>query len=369
MHISVDVKSMSTVLSVIGKLTGADHANIEVVGQDILCSATGNNKSVRMTVEGDVTDAGEGFGFNIFTVSQLFKGRKKFEMRVTDNKVQFRSATEGSKTTAAGKFAGDFQPLPFENIDVVSDDDVTLISVNSREQQALQESVDAVRLNNLFNNEPLNLFVRQSKDGLFATVFDDYHVAFSHDPSVQSKKNMDFSLPLPLFDTIALVSGGADYTIKAGPAYVNASGVGFELSLPTLQVRDNQNFDMAQGLATNVKDLPKVPSLTIAKQTLSQILDSMAGLNTGTSFITIGAGRKGKTQFSITSSFGSAKEELDLDVKCWDNDTSFNINPSLVGDILAAHQGPQVTLYFRPKMLMIIDESAKRKVTYSSLLV
>lgn len=362
MQLTLETKSLREALDVIGRLTSADHANLFYVKQDIYVSATGNNKSVKCLVKGTVDETGKesGFGFNVYTMSNLIKGRQQIQLTLKNNSVHFANSAKGSK------FYGDFQPIPFEDISIVADDTAKKVSIKGSSMNALQESVNKVRLNNLYTQDPLNLFVRLDKTGLYTVVYDDYHVAYCHNAAVTDKDGAEFNMALPLFDTISQVARGEDYSINIGLTYVTAFGLGFELSLPVLQGVEGQSFDQARQLIEGLAKQRTKHELTIEVDDIQQTIESLIAVDDGQSAIVVSSD-KGKAKFSISSGFGHANERKKIDLTGWSKE--FKLNPKLFSDTLGVFPSKEVTIQFHDVMVVMVDESGASRAIYSCLLM
>ena len=362
MQLTLDTKSLREALDIIGRLTSADHANLFHVKQDIYLSAIGNNKSVKLLVKGTVDALGKegGFGFNTFTVSNLIKGRQQIQLTLKNNSVHFANSAKGSK------FYGDFQPIPFEDISITTDANASKVVIKGSSMTALGEAVNTVRLNNLYTQDPLNLFLRIDKTGLHTVVYDDYHIAYCHNASVNEKDAAEFSMALPLFDTISNVARGEDYNINIGQTYVTAFGLGFELSLPILQGLEGQTFDQARQFIEGLAAQKTSHSLTIEVDDIKQTIDSLIAVDDGQSPIIISSER-GKAKFSISSGFGHANERKKIDLTGWTKE--FKLNPKLFTDTISVFPSKEVKLNFHDVMVTMVDEIGASRVVYSCLLM
>lgn len=358
MKFNLKSKSIRDALDVAARVTGADHAVLHVEDKNIYVKATGNNKTIKWLVDGEIEDIGKGdpgFGFNIYTMKSLCSGRDDLDIEVIKNTVQFRSNTKNSK------LKGEFQPLPFEDIKVMHEKSEP-VKLGSTLMASLLKSIKMVAIQNQYGTEALNLFVKINRDGLFCTVYDVHHLAFSHDPTATSKNEISFAIPLPLFDQISSIVGEADYDLIIGNSTVSAISLGFELNIPTMQGLDKQSFEQAHSLISN---LPKVKDyIVLPVSDLEQSIENLSAINDGSASVIVSE-HKGKTKLSIKSSYGSASEILKHEAHL---KGSFSISPVLLSDILRVYPEEEIKLQFTSNQMIVEVEQRKSKGYYVCVL-
>lgn len=358
MKIKLKSKPIRDGLAIVQRVTGADHAVLQVEDQNIYVSATGNAKTIKWLVEGDVIEPPKkdpGFGFNIYTMTSLCSGRDDIEVEVVKNTVQFHSKTKNSK------LKGDFQPLPFEDIKVLHEK-TEPVKLGATLMASLLKAIKLVSIQNQFGTEALNLFVKINKDGLFCTVYDVHHLAFTHDPTVNSKQEIQFAIPLPLFDQLSGIVGENDYDLIIGNSTVSAISLGFELNIPTMQGMDKQSFEQAQGLISNLPTTKEYITLPVSD--LTQSIENLSGISDGSASVIIGES-KGKIKLSLKSSYGSASEILKHEAHLKEE---HSISPILLSDILRVYPEEEIKLQFTNNQMIVDLEQRKSKVYYVCVL-
>lgn len=364
MKITLNCISALEALARLAKITNADHANLTIIGKDIWFSGSGQQRAIRVLVQGEIHEKGEGFGFNAFSMHSILRGRVEIVLTHKKSILNFESKDKRSS------FSGNFQTIPFEEIEVVQDDGSHKVKLGGLAMTALQECVNRVSITNVMTSEPMTLWVKADKTGVYATVYDNDHCAFASNTSVTTKGKIDFSIPVPLWALVNEIAAGEDYDLSIGPVYVSASGLGFELSVPSLQVTgaDKQNFDDAYKFIMGVeKSLEKADTLKISFADLMQTLDGISAVSDGVSGIKIEC--KGKVPtFSLESSFGSAKGQAkEAKTKEWKN--TYLINSHLFRDLLGRYGSDDLEVKFTKDMLVFVDGNKNQRSVYSCLLL
>lgn len=362
LKLTIDCEAARNALSTLSSVTSADHANLIVDGQDIYFSATGNNRKIKILVKGTVQSKGESLGFNIFTLQSILKGRGDVDLALKGNELHFSSVQKGDK------FTGHFHTLPFEDIEIVGDDDAAEVPMTGSVMVALKECVKRVMIHNMFTNDAMTLWVHIDDTGLYTSIYDEYHAAFSHNSSVPSKQTAEFAIAVPIWELVSSVAEGQDYTLGIGPVYVTVKALGFELSIPVLQPNESQSFeDIKAGMDGQEKRLRKGNQITIPVDELNSTLDRVGSVSDGNSGVTISA-VDGYAAFHLESNFGAASAQRKIAIKEWGK-ASYSIKPNLFKDTLAAYPSPEVTLSFNEESIIFKDESNSTRTLYTCVLL
>lgn len=366
MRAKINCESFTHSLETIISVTGAEHAVLEIRGNDMYISGVANSKACRMHVIADVEAVDKkhnSFGFNCFTVQKLLNGREEivFEFNHKEAEVRFHTTSKKSK------FSGNFQTLPPEDIEVIFEDGAQKLSLDAKQLASLNAIVPVISLNNMSNADPMLLCASFNKDGLFATVFDDYHSAYAHNPAASSKTSIDFNIPLNLFQQISKVANGQSYTLSVGLAYISAKGVGFELSLPIIQGQSSRQLNQMRAHVESLKWNSMKDRLPINKTELAQILGNLEAVNDGTATFDLSCNGKGSVTISIKSPFGSAEERRKIKGQSWSSE--YKLTPPMFKDVFSAYAGKEIELIFSKGVVYMIHEQGSVRVVYSCILV
>ena len=361
MKITVVGESTLTTLDLLAKITGSQHAHLEIRDKDIFISATGNSKSLRYLVEGVIEEKGKekGFGFNIFSLQNILRGRKEIELTFDGSDITFRNKSKGSK------FYGDFKSIPFEKIDIAHSADSS-ISIKGPNMAALTELVKYLTLENHFTSDNMNVFIKLDQDGTFATVYDDFHLAYGHNPKFGQKQKVELSLTLPMFALIESVAKGDDYVMSLSPTSVSASGLAFELSIPLLQGIESQSFDQAKTLVDQITTRKSKHQVSLTIEDINQMMTNLSAVNDGSAGIEV-ATHKGHIKFSLASTFGKAIEVKKIPAD-WGK-TKYVINQTVFTDIMRVCPAKEVNLSFYESMVVLIVEVSTIRLVYTCVLM
>lgn len=358
MKLTIKNNSLREALGIVTKVTGAEHANLYLDGKDIYISATGSNKTVKWLVQGEVDEgkAGQGFGFNVYTLQNLIAGRDDIQLELIKSKCEFSSKGRTSK------LKGDFQTIPFEDLTIHRDAEMQELRLTAMEMQSLQEAIAKVSITNLFGNEALNLFVTLNKDGLQTTVYDIHHLAYLHNPKIASKKELAFSLPLPLFQSIGSLVKNADYTLAIGPNFILATGVGFEISIPTMQGLSQQSFEQALSLINSLQKSKDHVKLRVSD--LQTTLTNLGSINDGSASVILSESN-GRAKFTMKSGYGTVTEVQKAQTKL---SQDYMLSPHLLQDILNVYPADDIEMIFNKNQMIVDTEQKEYRAVYVCVL-
>lgn len=365
MNIVVDCPALRSAIDVLSRVTGAEHANLEIDGKNIFVTATGQSRSCRMHVTGEVESkkGADRFGFNVSSMLKILRGRDKLTMAADkDNTVTFDSSNKGTK------FSGEFQALPYEEISIVSEDSASTVNLGSKELAGIQNMVTHLQLTNLVNTEPMILNLEIGPDGLYGAVYDDYHAAYAHDPSVTTKKMVTFSLPLALYQLIASVAGEREYSFVIGMAYVGAKAIDFEVSLPVMQAQSLRQLNMPRNYFNSLGDMSKIKdTFAIDKAEFGAIMENLSAFNDGTVGIVVEAKKSGYINMSCSSPFGKGSDKRKVKVDPWKH--SYTLNPVMFMDVFNAYPLKQIQFWFSGNAVLTHADIGSMRVHYSCILM
>lgn len=348
MKIKIKGTSARECLDIVTKLTSVDHASIEIEDKSIFIMAHGNSRSIKINIEGEVLEKpkqGEdnGFGFNVYTFSNIVKGRDWVEFYLKDSQLKFRSLSK------RGKFYGDFQTVSFDQVQILTDE-VEPIKLNSKQLTSLEYIVGNVSISNVMTSDPMNLFIKIDKFGIKSVVYDTYCVAYCEDSSITSKNTIEFSIPLPLFQTINQIAQKQDYELYVGDAYITAKSVSFEVSLPLLQSIEGQEFSQAYDLAQTARAKKSDDQFMLNVEQMQNTISSLNSVADGSSGIRF-ENKKNKLIMTLESTFGKAVEKVKTNNKDWSE--SYNVSPSLLDNLLSVYPGDTLEVKFVDPMLVL----------------
>jgi len=361
MKITLNAPSARSALDMMAKITGADRANIHIEGQDIYCTAEGFNKSIKLWIEGDITATGDGFGFSLPTLRKLLAGREYLELKVKGGTADFRSKSKTSR------FSGTFQLLPLEEVTVVTNSKEKPIKLDRDQMETLVQTVKRVRITNLFTTDDLNLFIRFNRSGLYATMYDSWHLAYAHCADVTTDSKIDFCIALPIFEQIKTVSQGEPFAFTLGQAYISAEGKGFSLSLPLMQGIEGQSFEQVQGLVEKLEAGNDGCTVDLNSKALAQTIEGFAAISEGDDTLTLKSA-KGLLCFNAQTNFGTAKERKQIKVD-WPKGSEFTLNPNLFMDTVNNHPGEDLSLRLLNNMVICTTDQDATHLVYACLLV
>lgn len=356
MELSVKTDSLRAAIAMVVKITGAEMGTLVASKKGVFICGSLNNKSARIRVEAEVTKldkSANSFGFNCGSVMSLMKGRDTVELSLKENTVSFLSKTKSSK------FKGEFQTTPPEDVQIAEEQNPTEISLPTKALAILNTQASHLYLQSLFP-DPLTLCVLLNDTGLRMAVYDDHHMAFAHDPSVDSKTVVDFSIPVELFQIISSVTENIEYTLLVGYAYIVVKSEDIQLSLPIMQSSNSRTIAMAETLMQKIKDTNNV--MQIERADLVEVAANMDAINDGNVPLKIESKKKGVVNMSVTSPFGSAKDSRKITSGPWKD--SFALNPKLLNSVLSAYSGKTVRMNFNPDFVVLQHEQGSIQFTY-----
>lgn len=378
MKITVDSQELKSAINEVRGITGADHATLKASKKGIYVMSSANNRSIKILLSGEVDGKGS-FGFNVHTLSRLCSGRQSLTLEYND------ISTVTVHTSGTGfKFRGEFQTIAAEDIEVIHETSSKVIAIESKTLATVVSSTSHVSLNNLLNKEPMMLCVSLNKEGLRMGVFDQFHIAVMHDPSIIQKKDpVEFILPLDAWNTVVGVASGQKFELRLSMAYLTVVGETFEMSIPIMQSKQMRSLSDAQRVISAIPDLGH--HMVISKSELQTLIDILTSVDDANSSIQMTSTKRGKVTFKLQSSFGKMEEIRDVEGGDWtvvqgkdkkdkkgkkdkkskgSESYEYKVNPAMFLDCIAPVPTKELKMSFAKQFGIIQSDVGNARYTY-----
>jgi len=355
--ITINCKSVIERLTLLQSTTKSSSCSLSIVkrkGMPFLrIAAQDNSVLLEFYLEDvEVLDDSGDFSISIDVLRGIIIKRSKLLIEYNSEKTSIRFKSED------GKYSGTAVTLPYDKVDFGKISG-TVISLSKDIYASFMSTLRRIKISDIYNTTDgtLSVLADIRPKGIRLATYDQYHLATSRlTKNIDIEHPLDFILPFDVFDTLDSLSGKTSYKMSITESSILAMNETFRVSIPRIQSSFPVSMEQVSSL---VKTIPKNPDIRFVLDTehLSDALANASALVEANSPINVSNTRKG-LQVSIKTSYGSLSEVLDTHEIDWNSDSSFNLDPHVLNDIVSTMDGEKITVIITQKHVVLVDKDS-----------
>lgn len=300
MKFKVQTKALVAALAKVQTVTENNIVTISTSKKGLRVAAQGKTTMLAMKVPADVEKAGT-MSIESYMFSQSIKNRAEVTVSMS-----------GSQAIVTGKSMSlKLVTVPAEDIPVLDRKNGSVIDAEGH--AVFAKCVGLAGITNVHDENPMGLRVTIGKKGITVIAADQHHMAMARSTKGKSSKELQFTLDLKSFTTIAQLAGKEPYSMAFTESEVLAWGANFELRIPT--VADDSTGPSTEAVTSMMKAVidnkPQV-SATVSLKEWGDALDTMNGIFEGGANVSLNTGDKG-LEVEFATSYGESKVTVKTD--------------------------------------------------------
>ncbi len=359
MKAKITTSSIVTAIKEVQKVTNnAENLSFEFKKEGLSISSSASGRSIKLNVDGCEVEKPGKFTVKATVILGIMKNRKELELLMkNDNSVSFKSV--GGKSS----YTGEIILVPYEEV-TIEPQDTNLVKLNSSSLGAVESLLGKVGIVSIYQTEVIPLHISMSSNGMEASCYDNFHLAYSSDSELKAKQSQSFSLPPDTLSVINSQAKSKGYAMSIGESVIYAYNKDFELKLPLEQSDTQSGISMAEKFMKSVKEVKPNNVISADLSNVTTILDNVVSVHEAGVPLVITL--KGDTlSFKLESAYGKVVDSLKVTVKAG-KDAEYKCDPDTVADLLSKLKGKEVVLKFIKNRCLFIETKDEMKYSFYS---
>jgi len=362
MKVEVEGKVVAGLIAKAGLVAGKmETINLEADKKTGLwIAASGNDSTIRIRVA-DPEKVAKSGSITVHTsmIVGVLRNRASILLTSKGNQLEFDAVS--------GKYHGELVLTPYQEMPAAEAASEKKDLKFTKDLQALLDTaLEKVSINNVFNDEPIYLWMQSNDKGTTLVCGDDLHVAHFFNPEIKLG-NKSFSLPLSVFQTVGSVTDKKGYKLKIEESYVYVYNDDLEMTVPITQSSGDHTIKMFNDYAKSLKDKNK-RCVKVEKETLANALDNASSIYDNKTPLRISAG-KNKVTLSVETSYGKVNETFKSETGDWPKD-GIQCEAALITDLLGVIRPKEFTLNLEPEKCVYVKvKEGAARYTYVCVLI